>query len=444
MASLSKDAGGRKRIVVKSPDGKRRPIRLGKMSVKDAQSILTRISTLESSAISGIPLDTETAAWVGSRTDTFYGKLAAVGLVPRREPKGKAEAETLGGFLDAYMDGRTDIKPSTICNLNQAKRNLVRFFGAEKPLADISPGDADEFRRDLMTRLAENTARRCCGRSKQFFRAALRKRLIAENPFADMRGLNVKASPERFYFVSRQEAQAVLDACPDSQWRLLFALARFGGLRTPSEPLRLTWDDVDWQRNRITIHSPKTEHHEGGESRQIPIFPELRPFLNEAWEQAEPGTKWVITRYRDRNSNLRTQLLRIVKRAGIEAWGKPFQNLRSTRETELAEHFPTHVVCAWLGNSQAVASKHYLQVTDEHFEQAAQSGARGGTLLAQNAAKPTSAAIRHHPKESTQPITSSENRPILAECGEAWQNGQAPRQGLEPWTKRLTAACSTN
>ena len=31
-----------------------------------------------------------------------------------------------------------------------------------------------------------------------------------------------------------------------------------------------------------------------------------------------------------------------------------------------------HVVCAWLGNSQPVAAKHYLQVTKAHFEQATQ------------------------------------------------------------------------
>ena len=31
-----------------------------------------------------------------------------------------------------------------------------------------------------------------------------------------------------------------------------------------------------------------------------------------------------------------------------------------------------HVVCPWIGNSQAVAAKHYLQVTDEHFRQAAE------------------------------------------------------------------------
>ena len=27
-----------------------------------------------------------------------------------------------------------------------------------------------------------------------------------------------------------------------------------------------------------------------------------------------------------------------------------------------------HVVCAWIGNSEAVAREHYLQVTDAHFE----------------------------------------------------------------------------
>ncbi|MFO1019389.1 MAG: hypothetical protein U0903_01625 [Planctomycetales bacterium] len=43
----------------------------------------------------------------------------------------------------------------------------------------------------------------------------------------------------------------------------------------------------------------------------------------------------------------------------------------ATRQTELTERFPSHVVCAWLGNSQAIATKHYLHVTDEHFERAA-------------------------------------------------------------------------
>ena len=45
----------------------------------------------------------------------------------------------------------------------------------------------------------------------------------------------------------------------------------------------------------------------------------------------------IITRYRDRNSNLRTQLERIIRKSDLKPWPKLFQNLRATRETELAE-----------------------------------------------------------------------------------------------------------
>jgi hypothetical protein len=59
-----------------------------------------------------------------------------------------------------------------------------------------------------------------------------------------------------------------------------------------------------------------------------------------------------------------------MKRAGVKAWPKLFQNLRSTRETELADEFPVHVVCEWIGNTELIAAKHYLQVREEHFEAA--------------------------------------------------------------------------
>ena len=43
--------------------------------------------------------------------------------------------------------------------------------------------------------------------------------------------------------------------------------------------------------------------------------------------------------------NLRTQLMRILRRAGVATWPKLFHNLRASRETELAATFPLHVVC---------------------------------------------------------------------------------------------------
>jgi len=78
----------------------------------------------------------------------------------------------------------------------------------------------------------------------------------------------------------------------------------------------------------------------------------------------------LIQRYRGADCNLRTQLFRIISRAGLSAWPRLFHNLRASRETELVREHPIHVVCAWIGNSERVARRHYLQVTDADFEKA--------------------------------------------------------------------------
>ena len=87
---------------------------------------------------------------------------------------------------------------------------------------------------------------------------------------------------------------------------------------------------------------------------------------------------------------MRTQLERVIRRAGLEPLPKLFQNLRSTRQTELEETFPSHVVCKWIGNSQKVAAKHYLQVTEEHFRKAAQIPAQSAHVRGGKAQEPGS------------------------------------------------------
>ena len=103
-----------------------------------------------------------------------------------------------------------------------------------------------------------------------------------------------------------------------------FCLVPIWGLRCPSEVLGLTWQDINWAEGKMLVRSPKTEHCPGHESRYVPIFPELLPYLREVFEQAEPGTIYVITRYRKTNVNLRTELIRIIHRAGLKPWPKLF------------------------------------------------------------------------------------------------------------------------
>ena len=390
MATISPQKNGRRTIQFISGDGKRRSIRLGKVSQRDAEAIKVKIERLVAASISGHAPDDETSRWIATLDDTMCEKLAAVGLAERRKQYRLQE------FLEDYFARRADVKQGTKINWRHTKRNLIDFFGPDKPLREISAGDAKDWELYLKTEardprrkkeqkgLGDDTVRKRCSNAKQFFNDAREHELISHNPFSKLKSA-VKGNRSRDYFVTLGETHAVLNACPDAQWRLLFALSRFGGLRCPSEHLRLRLEDVDWEKERITIWSPKTEHHAGRESRVIPLFPELRPYLEEVFDQADSGTVYFITKYRNANANLRTQLMKIIRRAGLKPWPKLFQNLRATRQTELEDVFPSHVVNAWIGNSRRIAEKHYLQITEEHFQKAVQNPVQQPAAMARTA-----------------------------------------------------------
>jgi integrase len=278
---------------------------------------------------------------------------------------------TLSGFIDDYLAARTDLEPGTQSNLRAARSLLERYFGATREMATITKGESISFRAWLEAEgLAESYIRAICRKARQFFRSAVDHRAIRENPFTGMKDLIDLPSPEtRKAFVSQSLAEAVVEACPNDEWRLIFALARYGGLRCPSELATLKWDDIDWKNGRFVVFDTKRKRHQ--ETREVPLFPELRPFLEVCFKARDKDPIKAIKRVRCTKNNLRTQMTRILRRAGIKRWPKLFQNLRSTRETELVQQgHPVHVVCAWLGNTPKVAKKHYLQVTQQDFERA--------------------------------------------------------------------------
>lgn len=227
--------------------------------------------------------------------------------------------------------------------------------------------------------LASTTVAKRLQFTRQFFRAAAKRKLIPSNPFAEV-GAKATMRDDRERFITREETEKLLVACKNADWRVIVALCRFGGLRCPSEVLTLEWDDIDWEQGRFRVHSPKTEHHPGKASRMVPLFPELRAVLEEALQTKDPETVYVIGNdaYRQaantpggwRSCNLRTQFNRILKRAGLKPWPRLFHALRASRETELAKEFPLHVVTAWLGNTPRIAMKHYLMTTEDDFSKA--------------------------------------------------------------------------
>lgn len=385
MASVSTDASGRRRILFNGLDAKRKTLYLGKLPLKAAESICRHVEALLAAKMAGQPILRDTASWLPMIGEQLRGKLIAFGLVDSTKP---VNVLTVGALVKEYMAERTDVKPGTLINLDQAGKALVAILGADRDITTVNEAHAENFYRKLLAEgLAFNTARRRTGRAKQFFAYAVRKRIISSNPFNGTKTAT-SGNPDRQEYVPVTTILAVLEACPSAEWRLIVALSRFGGLRCPSEHLGLTWADIHWDTGRFTVHSPKTEHFEGKAERIVPIFPELYPFLRDAFELAQPGQIHVIVGNRSDEgmsngltTNWRTQFLRIIRKAGQKSWPRLFHGLRAACETDLANKFPAHVVCEWLGNSMAVAKEHYLQVTEDHYQKATHNPTHPGADL---------------------------------------------------------------
>ena len=365
--------------------GKRPTVRLGKMVKRQAESFRDRVDELLAIR-EGAAITPTFREWLKTLGDDMRNKLTRAGLLESQDIK------TLAKFLDDYTAGRDDVKMTTRTVYGHTRRNLVEYFKEDRKIDSITQGDAEEWRRYMQREgLSDATVRRRSGLAVQFFQYAVHKKLIEVNPFVGL-PCAVRANDERWRFIEVEQINKVIAACPDDEWRLIVALCRFGGLRCPSELLRLRWEDVRWNDGlgMMTVHSPKTEHHEGKATREVPIYGVLRPYLEAVYNARKPDAEYVITRYRLNNLNLRTQFIRIIRKAGLEPWPRVFQNLRSTRESELCDLVGESVACKWIGNSRAVARKHYLgkrHMRDNHLQKAWEEG------LAQKAAQPNSAVV---------------------------------------------------
>ena len=403
-------------------DKEKQTFPLGRVAKKTAERFANNIDTLLHERRCNLPISREVSSWLADLDDSLYALLAERGLV---EPRVKAG--TLATFIDDYIAGRSDVSERRLGKFRNAKGRLIEFFGDVK-LDAVTPGWADDYSRWLLTQLAPATAHKECQIAAQFFRRAFRNRLIERNPF-DGVTIGKATNDDRRKFIARNVIGKVLDKCPNWQWRTVVALARYGGLRCSSEVALLKWSDIHWDTERFTVSSPKTKRY-GKATRLVPIFPELRPFLDEAFSLAPEGEQWVIPMLGgDADKNLGTTFRKIIRRAGVEPWPKPFQNCRSSRQTELEQHYPTYVVCSWLGNTPTVAHKHYLTVTDDHFAAAVKTGDKLGTQ--------TPVLCRSESQKKTRTIHKVRENASFSEVVGILENARVAEEGLEPPTRGL-------
>ena len=306
------------------------------------------------------------AAYIAEMAPDLRKRFIACGLL--EEPQIKTNKALWLAYLREVERNRKD---GTWVYYDAVGKRFLKHFPENGNPAAITESDGERWKEALTDAgyspaTVANSLRGACA----VFNWAVNQSIVEANPFKKIkRGAN--HNPDRMFFIPRDWYEKLLDACPSQSWRTLLALCRIGGLRNPSETSRLTWDKVNWETGAILIESPKTEHHAGKESRIIPMFPELKKELKAQWELTEEGgSPYVLTGIKWENTSLSRNFQRIIFSAGLPRWERLFQNLRESRANELWSEYPRHVAAAWMGHSERVALKHYLQVTDEQFKKA--------------------------------------------------------------------------
>jgi integrase len=454
MASIGYEGANRerKRLIYRDAAGRQKTLRLGVCSERAAQSALSGFERVLEADRMGSSIHPDGVRWLESIDDRLHARVARLGLC---EPRKAAQCVTLGELLERF-DGALTVKASTRAAYKQSIESLRAHFGDARDIHTIAPADADGWRKAVVDAgYAGPTVSKRTIIAKNIFGKAVRWGMIPSSPFSDLRA-GSQCNADRSHYVSVEITRAILAACPDDEWRGIVAMSRFAGLRCPSEVAALRWGDVNWERGRLTVRSPKTSGHQGHEVRVVPIAPALRPVLQALFDNAEPGDEGVIPRLQGRagaSKNLRTNFMRIIAKAGETPWPRLFHNLRASCATDWAEAFPSHVVAKWLGHSPLIAAKHYLQTRDAHFDLAA--GIEGGEEAAKKAASNPATYARpervmraqsphgQKDREAKNRHISSELVGFGAACDSVTESGETGKKqgmgatGLEPVTSAM-------
>lgn len=367
----------------------------GSMSHQEQLRAKEHISELVDCLRRGAPPHRATKRWLESLDDEMYERISRTHLV---EPRESIEAQQLAGLCE-YVRKRKErsIRASSQQIYKNVTDNLLTFFSPTAPIHKILPPDVDRFRAWLDTQahrtkrnqgLAPATVGKRLKVCREWFDVAIDNGWLEKNPFRHLKNLEPIISAEDRTYVEAKVVDRLIEDAEDNEWRLLLALWRYAGLRQ-LEPFSLTWEGVDWEQGRMEVFSHK-QNVQAKVRRTIPIWPEVRPWLEQQRDECPQQTPWVIFRRRYRfdthpdrrhagGANLHTKLKQQCIRCGILPWKDLTKSLRSSGETDRtrAGHWQLWEIAYWWNHSEQVQRRHYLTVTDASFA-AAQPPAEAG------------------------------------------------------------------
>ena len=333
-------------------DGKKRfTIHLGgkRYSKKTAERFKRIIEALLYYRRNGISIpDKSDEHWLTNAPVELKAKLAKVGLIV------VDEAKTCQMLWDTFLKFKAmEVKPNTLKSYQDSMTRFYEMFQPSESITSITPEQLLEWKASMQDDYAESSIITYMSKLKSVFRWAVDQDWLTKSP---ARNLPRSGSRNREHdrFITMEEYRNLLDACPTQEWRVIVALARIGGLRCPSELKQLRWKDIS--HDRFTVHSPKTERHEGQDIRIVRLFDELREEL----DKHDRTTEYVVQGLQGTSWSLYATFQEISERAGLGVIKCPFRNMRRSRANEVLRKWGEAMERMWIGHTQNVMKEHLL------------------------------------------------------------------------------------
>lgn len=360
------------------------------LSKRDSNSIVSRLQTLcnaiDIDIRSGNPHSSQVKEQINKLKSPFDSLLNGVGLLDGFSRVDYNIENNLRQLISADRErvNRGEIVKSTVKKRVWAVEYFLKFCTANNivDIRNLTLANVLDYRDERLSQVAASSVQGEIKWLRGYFKQAVMRRIIDVNPFT---GCTVEAPKKpqqaRRMIVESEVLNRIEEWLKDHQqdYYIYWSIVRWTGCRK-NEALLLQWAHIDFDNDTMIMPSPKTARKDIAE-RKLPIFPELRPILEFAFErQSNPSSGFVVrdvlnlkshsrSKVNWDNKNASSHMQRLIRKSGETPWPKLFQNLRVTRENELLQEgeYRRDAIHAFIGHTSETFDANYKHLNEDDF-----------------------------------------------------------------------------
>ncbi len=259
--------------------GKRAKVSIGKRTLKSAVAISDQVTEIELSIASGLTPPQRATDFIESLPEKISNRFRKLGIIGDQLAVPSMPIQDLiDGYIGLWGAGVTK------STLDHAIDRLKRFKEfCDKSGVSRSSGITDallvRYRSHLMASSKPSTVKITMRRVKHMLKTAFQAGLMSTWVGEHVQSAT-SSEKVRCVHIHAEWAGKLLGCIDDPELAITVALARYAGLRIPSE-LDMLWADISTAGNPWYLHvrNVKTVRH-GAAIRRVPVFPELKELLN--------------------------------------------------------------------------------------------------------------------------------------------------------------------